>query len=308
MEKIDVFAHVLLPNYYGKMLNIDSTISSTYAFTNIESLKDLSVRRKLWNGTTKQIVSYANINAEDYCNPEESARLCREANEELINCIRENNDMFPYGIGMLPFNNVEESLNILDEIASSKELVGIQVFTRHLGKSIASKEYLLILKKCADLGLLVLLHPVFDFRKPDNNIVFSWEYELSQAMLDLVNASIFTKCPNIKIIVHHAGAMIPFFEGRIDNIMKDKKDDFKKFYVDTAILGNSKALELAVYYFGIDKVLYGTDALFGIMPNGATKEIENAIDVLPISLEDKEKIYSKNLQKLLKRKKENNNE
>ena len=300
MEKIDVFAHVLLPNYYKKMLSIDSTISSTYAFTNIESLKDLSVRRKLWNGTTKQIISYANINAEDYCNPKDAARLCREANEELINCIRENNDMFPYGIGMLPFNNVEESLNILDEIKDSKELIGVQVFTRHLGKSIADKEYLPILKKCADLGLLVLLHPVFDSRKPDNNIVFSWEYELSQGMLELVNADIFNKCPNIKIVVHHAGAMIPFFAGRIDNIMKDKKDEFKKFYVDTAILGNTKALELAIYYFGIDKVLYGTDAPFGIMPSGATKEIENAIDELPFSNHEKEKIYYKNLQKLLK--------
>ena len=299
MEKIDVFAHVLLPNYYGKMLNIDSTIPDSYTFTNIESLKNLSVRRKLWNGKTKQIISYANINAEDYCDREESARLCREANEELINLVRENNDMFPYGIGMLPFNNIDEALNILDEIKDSKELVGVQVFTRHLGKSIADKEYLPILKKCARLGLLVLLHPVFDSRKPDNNIVFSWEYELSQAMLDLVNADIFSKCPNIKIIVHHAGAMIPFFAGRIDNIMKDKKDEFKKFYVDTAILGNTKALELAVYYFGIDKVLYGTDAPFGIMPNGATKEIESAIDELPFSNEDKEKIYSKNLLKLL---------
>lgn len=64
----------------------------------------------------------------------------------------------------------------------------------------------------------------------------------------------FEECPNIKIIVHHAGAMIPFFAGRIDNIVKDKKDDFKKFYVDTAILGNSKALELAIDYFGIDRV------------------------------------------------------
>ena len=300
MEKIDVFAHVLLPNYYQKMLSIDANIRETYAFTNIESLRNLDIRRKLWNGKTKQIISYANINAEDYCTPEEAARLCREANEELINCVEENNDMFPYGIGMLPFNNIEESLKILDEIAASEKLIGIQVFTRHLGKSIADKEFRPILKKCADLGLLVLLRPVFDERKPDNNIVFSWEYELSQSMLNLVNANIFTECPNIKIIVHHAGAMVPYFAGRINNIMKDKKDEFKKFYVDTAILGNSKALELAVHYFGIDKVLYGTDAPFGIMPNGAIKEIEKAIDELPISLEDREKIYCKNLKKLLK--------
>ena len=300
MEKIDVFAHVLLPNYYNKMLEIDPTIKEKYSFTNIESLKDINLRRNLWNKKTKQIISYANINAEDYCNKDLSARLAREANQELIECIKENKDMFSYGIGMLPFNNVEESLKILEEIKSSKELIGIQVFTRHLGKSIADKEFRPILKKCEELGLLVLLHPVFDERKPDNNIVFSWEYELSLAMMQLVQTNIFKQCPNIKIIVHHAGAMIPFFKGRIDNILKDKKDDFKKFYVDTAILGNSKALELTIDYFDIDHVLYGTDAPFGIMPNGAAKEIEEAIDILPISIEDKEIIYNKNLKELIK--------
>ena len=94
MEKIDVFAHVLLPNYYNKILKIDPTIKETYAFTNIESLKDMKVRRNLWNKKTKQIISYANINAEDYCNKDLSAKLAREANKELIECIKENNDMF----------------------------------------------------------------------------------------------------------------------------------------------------------------------------------------------------------------------
>ena len=300
MEKIDVFAHVLLPGYYNKMLKINSDIPNIYAFTNIESLKDINVRRNLWNKKTKQIISYANINSEDFCDPELSAKLCREANEELEKCVEENNDMFPFGIGMIPLNNIKESLKILEEIKDSNKLIGIQLFTRHLGKSIADEEYRTIFKKCEELDLLVLLHPVFDNRKPDNNIVFSWEYELSQAMLQLVQSNLFEECPNIKIIVHHAGAMIPFFAGRIDNIVKDKKDDFKKFYVDTAILGNSKALELAIDYFGTDKVLYGTDAPFGIMPNGAIKEIEEAIDCLPITDEDKEKIYNKNIMNLLK--------
>lgn len=300
MDKIDIFAHVLLPKYYNKMLSIDSKIPKTYAFTNIESLKDMNIRRNLWNKKTKQIISYANINAEDYCNPKISSQLVREANKELIECIKVNKDMFSYGVGMLPFNNVEESLKILDEIKNSDELIGIQVFTRHMGKSIADSEFRPILKKCEQLNLLVLLHPVFDNRKPDNNIVFSWEYELSQAMMQLVQSNIFEECPNIKIIVHHAGAMVPFFAGRIDNILKDKKNDFKKFYVDTAILGNSKALELTIDYFGIDHVLYGTDAPFGIMPNGAIKEIKDAIDMLSISNEDKEKIYNKNINRLIR--------
>ncbi len=36
------------------------------------------------------------------------------------------------------------------------------------------------------------------------------------------------------------------------------------------------------------------------MPNGATKEIETAINKLPITEKEREKIYSKNLQRILK--------
>lgn len=161
------------------MLEINKDIPNKYPFVNIPSIKDIEIRRKYWNKETKQIISYANINAEDYCNPEEAYKLCVETNHELIDCVKHNSDMFNFGIGMIPLNNIDGALNMLDHIADLKELIGIQLFTRHLGKSIASDEFKPILKKCEELGLLILLHPVFYERKPDNNIVFSWEYELS---------------------------------------------------------------------------------------------------------------------------------
>ena len=46
MKKIDVFAHILLPKYYKKMLEINSVIPNIYAFTNIDSLKDMELNRK----------------------------------------------------------------------------------------------------------------------------------------------------------------------------------------------------------------------------------------------------------------------
>ncbi len=299
MEKIDCFAHVLLPAYYEKMLEIEPSIPKKYPFVNIPSIQDMSIRRQYWNGKTKQIISYANINPEDYCDPNESIEMCRFANSELIACIKENRDMFPFGIGMVPMNNIQGALQILDEIKDSDELVGIQLFTRHLGKTIADSLFLPVLRRCAELGLIVLLHPVFDERKPDNHLLFSWEYELSQAMMQLVQADIFHQCPGIKIVVHHTGGMIPFFAGRIKYITPDLNEEFKKFYVDTAILGNEKALELAIAYFGIDHVLYGTDAPFAIMPIGAVDVIENAIEDLPVDHKDKEKIFSKNLYRIL---------
>ncbi len=298
-RRVDAFAHVLLPDYYGRMLAIDPTIPEQYSFVNIPSLKDMKTRRANWNGSTQQIISFANINAEDYTDPEQALSLCKLGNEELIRCVKENRDMFPYGVAMVPMNNIEGTLELLETIADSEELVGIQLFTRHLGKSIADPEFRPVLQKCAELGLPIFLHPVFDERKPDNNLVFSWEYELSQAMMQLVQADIFRDFPEIKIVVHHAGAMVPYFAGRIENILPDYKDDFKKFYVDTALLGNSKALELAVEYFGVDHVLYGTDAPFGVMPAGAVTEIEEAVEELPLSKAEKEKIFSGNFKTLI---------
>ncbi len=198
-------------------------------------------------------------------------------------------------------NNIEGSLSLLEELANTKEIVGVQLFTRHLEKSIANPAYRPILQKCEELGLLILLHPVFDSRKPDNNILLSWEYELSQAMMQLVQSNLFRECPNVKIVVHHAGAMIPFFAGRVEYILPEYKEDFKKFYVDTAILGNPKALELAIDYFGVDHVLYGTDAPFAVMPVGAVSVIEQAILDLPISDEDKQKILADNVINLIRR-------
>lgn len=304
MEKIDVFAHVLLPKFYKKMLLIDKDIPKKIPFINNEVLTDMEKRKEYKINGVKQIISYVNVNPEDYTDPKTSYELCKEANEELVETIRKYPDMFLGGIAMIPMNNIDGAIDIIEnQVLKNKELFGIQLFTRALNKSIADDAYLKIFEVASKHNLIVLLHPVFDERKPDNNIVFSWEYELSQAMMQIVNKGIFKKYPNLKIIVHHAGAMIPFFAGRVKYILGDEKEkDFKKFYVDTAILGNTKALELAKYYFGLDHVLFGTDAPLGIAPAGATKEIIDAIEKMNIKNDEKEKIFETNIKNLIKMK------
>lgn len=301
MTKIDVFAHVLLPKFYEKMLKIDANIPKDIPFINNEVLTDMKRRREMALSGVKQIISYVNVNPEDYVDGDRAFELCKEANEELIQTIRDNSDIFYGGVAMIPMNNIDGAIDIMEnQVLKNKELFGIQIFTRALGKSIAADEYLKIFEYASKYNLTIWMHPVFDNRKPDNNIVFSWEYELSQAMMDIVNAGIFQKYPNLKIIVHHAGAMVPFFAGRVKYILGlEKEKDFKKFYVDTAILGNPKALDLAASYFGVDHLVFGTDAPLGIMPAGATKEIIEAIDNMSITAEEKEKILNDNIVNII---------
>ena len=300
--KIDAFAHILTPNFYQTMLDIDATIPQKYPFIKIETLVSLDERLEQWpDKNTKQVVSFANINPEDFVNGEKANEIAVSANQELAGIVANYPDKFEAGVGMLAMNNIPASLKILDAIKKSPYLVGAQIFTRHLGKSIADPEFEPVLVKAAELNLPLWLHPVFDKRKPDNNLVFSWEYELSQAMLQLVQSNIFKKAPNLKILVHHAGAMVPFFSGRIEHILdQEHAEMFKNFYVDTAILGNTPALQLTLDYFGINHVLFGTDAPFAVMPAGADKIVTNAIENLDISdLYDK-KIFETNYQHMIK--------
>ena len=299
--RIDVFAHVLPERFYAKMRAIEPSIPKVYAFFNNPVLTDMDLRRSYWDGASKQVISFVNALPEDYVGPQEAATLCREANDELLEVLRANRDMFDAAVGVVPMNNIEEAVAIVrEQVVAEPDMVGIQIFTRALGKSIADPEFRPLFAALAETGVPAWLHPVFDARKPDNNLVFSWEYELSQAMLQMVQADLFQEFPSLKVIVHHAGGMAPFFAGRIDRILPPAQaEDFRRFYVDTAILGNPRALDLAVDFFGEDHVVFGTDAPLGILPAGATREISQAIEDMHVSDDVKQAIFEDNYRRLL---------
>lgn len=301
MAKIDVFAHVLPARFYATMKEVEPAIPERYAFFNNPVLGDMDLRRSLWDGETKQVISHVNALPEDYVGPEEAAALCDEGNAELLEMLRANRDMFEAGVLMVPMNNIDAAVRIVrEQVATDPDVVGVQVFTRALGESIAAPQFRPLFAALAEVGAPAWLHPVFDLRKPDNNLVFSWEYELSQAMLQMVQADLFQEFPQLKVIVHHAGGMAPFFAERINRIMTPAQAaDMRKFYVDTAILGNPRALDLTADYFGVEHMVFGTDAPFGILPAGGTAEIRAAIDDMHISDADKQAIYEDNYRRLI---------
>ena len=301
MSRTDVFAHVLPERFYAKMKQVEPAIPERYAFFNNPVLTNMELRRSHWDGSTKQVISHVNALPEDYVGPHEAAELCQEGNDELLELLRSNRDMFDAAVLMVPMNNMGEAVRIVHErVATDPDVVGVQIFTRALGASIADQAFRPLFAALAEVGAPAWLHPVFDTRKPDNNLVFSWEYELSQAMLQLVQADIFQEFPQLKVIVHHAGGMAPFFAGRIDRIMTPTHAaDMRRFYVDTAILGNPRALDLAVDFYGPEHVLFGTDAPLGILPAGATAEIAAAIEQMNVSDAVKQAIFVDNYRKLL---------
>ena len=97
--------------------------------------------------------------------------------------------------------------------------------TNVTGKPIDRPQYLPFWKKMNELGKPIWLHPArgaemadyIDEKKSLYEIwwTFGWSYETATAMTRLVYSKIMDNHPNLKIITHHFGGIVPMLEGRI---------------------------------------------------------------------------------------------
>jgi predicted TIM-barrel fold metal-dependent hydrolase len=134
-------------------------------------------------------------------------------------------------------------------------------------------------------------------------------------MARLIFSGVMTRLPGLKIMAHHLGAMIPFFDERmatgwatlgsrtsgedyshvLPSLGKPLLDCFKDFYGDTALCGGRIGLVCGLEFYGVDHVLYASDAPFGA--EGGAYYIRSqmaAVASLDRPAADKEKICYRN--------------
>jgi aminocarboxymuconate-semialdehyde decarboxylase len=73
------------------------------------------------------------------------------------------------------------------------------------------------------------------------------------------------------------------------------------FYGDTALFGSAPAMECGLAFFGVDRVLFGTDYPFD--PEGGpgfVRDTIGAMERMRASAEDKQRIYEGNARRLLR--------
>ena len=149
---------------------------------------------------------------------------------------------------------------------------------------------------------------------------FGWPYETSSFMARMVFSGLFDRHPGIKIITHHLGGMVPYFEGRVgpgwdqlgsrtsdedyqkvlDSLQKRPLEYFKLFYADTAVFGSKSATVCGLEFFGSNHVVFASDAPFD--PEKGPMYIRETIrilDSLDITDNDRKKIYHGNAERLM---------
>jgi len=305
MLKIDVFAHTFTKEYSKRLSSLAPEVLETFEFTR-PSMLDLAIREDVMrrHPDVLQIVTMGNVPLWRFVSVEDAIELSRIGNDEMAELVKTKPSLFYGAVGTIPIDDVDASLKEIDHCINDLSLLGIQLYTTLERESLAEPKYRPIFARMAELDRPIWIHPSANLKMPGyDRGMFSWIYESSRFMLDVVLAGIFEELPKLKIIIHHAGGMVPHCRERVRCITPKHDDDyFKFFYIDTALYGNTPGLMSAFDYFGADHMMFGTDAPLGGTAgpncNGNTEQTIRAIEKMDISDEDKEKIFYGNAVKL----------
>ena len=299
----------------------------------IPAMTNLDVRFKMMDlfGDYRQVLSLSAPPIEALGGPEITPDLARLANDTMAETVAKHPDRFPSFIASLPMNNADATQREIVRAINDLGATGVQIFTNVNGRPLDDPEFRPLFATMAQLNLPIWMHPSRTASFPDYQSeqksklelwwVFGWPYETSIAMSRMIFAGLFDEYPNLRIITHHMGGMIPYFAGRIGpgldqlgsrtddedltvHLKKLKQrpfDYYKMFFADTALFGNRPGVELGLSFFGVDHVLFASD--FPFDPEKGTYNprvtIED-IDGLQISDAERQQIYEGNARRMMR--------
>lgn len=333
MKKIDIFNHIWPARFYEKLRDVTGRMTDiTRRSEAIPMMTDLDERFRIMDrfDDYSQILSLASPPLEVIASPDQQLLLSQVGTDDMAELCGKYPQRFPGYIASIPMGNPDAVLAETRRAMEQMGACGVQVFSNVKGKPLDHPDFRSVFDYMAEIDKPIWIHPARGASFPDYQTedrsqyeiwwTFGWPYDTSVAMARLVFSKLFDRHPNIKIITHHGGGMIPFFEGRVGPgwdqlgartssmdytvLLKELKkrplDYFKLFYADTAVFGSKAATLCSLSFFGADKVVFASDAPFDPEKGPMyIRETIKIIDELDISEEDRAKIYHKNAEKLL---------
>jgi len=329
--KIDIFNHVLPPRYVdASRKKAARPLPFDFQMKKFPALTDMESRFRMMDaaGELRQILSMANPPLEGLFSPADAVELYRVGNDELAELVVSHPDRFAGAVAAVPMEDVDAAVAEIDRAVGELHLRGIQLYTDIDGRPLDDPRFEPVFAKMAEVDLPILLHPArgpgfADYPTEDASKyeiwrVFGWLYDTAAAVSRLVFAGIFDRYPDIKIVTHHLGGIIPYADLRIEEgfskvvkqaeasgrplaLEKHPYDYYRMLYADTITVGSVPALQCGLSFFGAERVLFATDMPFDV-EGGAKylREALRAMNEIDIPAEDKKKIYEDNARVLFK--------
>ena len=244
--------------------------------------------------------------------PKVGTEIARSSNDELAQIIEKHPGRF-MGYAALAPKDSDAATRELERAVKELGMKGWKTHSNYGDSYIDEKVYWPVLAKAEELDVPIYLHPTAPIIPQLNTYGYSlagapfgFGIETSMVMMRMVLAGVFDAFPRLKVILGHLGEGLPFVLQRIDfpyvrphfandpgarRQINKKPSEYLKENMLVTTSGNylEPAFMCTKEALGVEKILLGTD-----YPYEDSAECLAFLESLPLSSEEKEKIFSLN--------------
>jgi 6-methylsalicylate decarboxylase len=203
-----------------------------------------------------------------------ACRLARELNEAGARLVNDYPGRFGH-FAVLPLPDVEGALKEIEYAFDVLEADGIKLSTNSRGVYLGEDLLEPIFKELSRRRAVVVIHPVLPSAVPSNVLskfpiaMMEFFFDTARAVANLVLNGTLQRNPGMKLIIPHAGGVLPILVARIENNAgrfpqpgqsPDIPGDFRSFYYDLAGPSIGQQLPPLLQITDAGHLLYGSDA------------------------------------------------
>lgn len=201
--------------------------------------------------------------------------VARECNDELAELVRRYPDRFA-ATAVVPLRSADGGVSELER-AVNLGLRGVGVLSNVDGLHLADECFQDLFAAAAQLDVPFVLHPTTPVHAAEVDdyallVMIGFHMDTTACALRLVFSGMFERHPDLKFVLPHMGAVLPFILGRLDHeaeikfplldppvtLSSSPSEQIRRFYLDTACLWRP-AVEMGVSIFGAEHMMVGTD-------------------------------------------------
>lgn len=277
---VDIHAHYFRNEYLDRIDSYKGSHATTFLrrrnrISNGPADVESQLRLMDRAGIDLQILSISN-HFPYFQDQSDAVSMARLANDLFADLIRQHPKRFA-AFACTPLPHLQDSLDEIHRALDELGMVGVTAGTVVLGKSIADPDFDPLWVELDRRKCVLFLHPVG--ASVGSQMIeaskLTWPIgaplEDTVCLLQLMQAEISQRFPNVKVILPHLGGFAPFLMARLDEL----QDRFlstsapapnvqaKSFWYDT-VNAHPSALRCARETVGAERLLMGTDYPFWI--------------------------------------------
>ena len=230
--------------------------------------------------------------------PAESVALARQLNDAAAEVVRGHPDRFG-SFATLPMLDVPATLKEIDYCLDTLKMDGVCMMSNVGGLYLGHESFAPIFDELNRRKAVIFVHPTdpADYGKLQVATVAEWPFDTCRAAIDLMYSGTIRRCPDIKVILAHAGGALPMVATRVEAmsiafskakppvLYPEMVKQVANFYYDLAISAHPNSIGALRGVTNMDHVLFACDWPFA--PDMAVKMNVTGFEALQLTPEER---------------------